>query len=82
MSAGAGECNHVEHWLNGKKVVEYEWGSPEVKELIAKSKFSKWQDFMTKSKGYIAFQFHGDVVSSRGIFGISPALINLILCAI
>ncbi len=59
--------NHVEHWLNGKKIVEYEWGSPEVKELIAKSKFSKWPGFMTKSKGYIAFQFHGDVVSFRNI---------------
>jgi len=31
--------NHVEHWLNGRKVVEYELGSRRLKAAIAKSKF-------------------------------------------
>ena len=52
--------NHVEHWLNGAKVVEYEWGSPEVKELIKTSKFAKLPRFMAESSGHITFQHHGE----------------------
>ena len=59
--------NHVEHWLNGVKVVTYELNSPELKALIAGSKFKAWPRFATKSEGYIAFQFHGDVASYRNI---------------
>jgi hypothetical protein len=58
---------HVEHWMNGKKVVEYQWGSPEVKELIANSKFSKWPGFMTLDRGYIALQHHGGDMSFRNV---------------
>lgn len=58
---------HVEHWLNGVKVVEYEWASPKVKKLIAGSKFHPWIRYMTEAEGYIAFQFHGDVASYRNI---------------
>ena len=52
--------NHVEHWLNGEKVVEYEWGSPEVKELIKQSKFAKLPRFMKEPNGHITFQHHGE----------------------
>ena len=52
--------NHVEHWLNGEKVVEYEWGSPEVKELIKASKFAKLPRFMAEPNGHITFQHHGE----------------------
>src|SRR3954465_4857328 len=31
--------NHVEHWLNGKRVLQYELDSPETRAAIAKSKF-------------------------------------------
>ena len=57
--------NHVEHWLNGKKVVEYQWGSSEVKELIKGSKFAKLPKFMAEPSGHIAFQHHGDEVWFR-----------------
>jgi len=59
--------NHVEHWLNGAKVLEYEWGSPEVKALIAKSKFAPMPKFMAESSGHIVFQHHGDQVWFRNI---------------
>ena len=61
------EGNHVEHWLNGEKVVEYTWASDEVKKLIANSKFKAWPEFMTKETGHIAFQDHGDDVWFRNI---------------
>jgi hypothetical protein len=59
--------NNFEHWINGKKVLEYVWGSDEIKELITKSKFSKWPDFMTMESGHIAFQHHGQVFSIRNL---------------
>jgi hypothetical protein len=57
----------VEHWLNGKKVVDVDLGSPEGKALIAASKFKDWPEFATLSKGHIALQDHGNVVSFRSI---------------
>lgn len=59
--------NKVEHYLNGKLVVEYVWGSDEVKELIANSKFNGWGDFMKEDKGHISFQDHNDNVWFRNI---------------
>jgi hypothetical protein len=51
---------HVEHWLNGKKVLEYELGSDAVKEGLAKSKFRKFPDFGTKIRGHIMLTYHND----------------------
>ncbi|MBS1728304.1 MAG: DUF1080 domain-containing protein [Armatimonadetes bacterium] len=59
--------NHVEHWLNGVKVVEYEKDSPDFKDRLAKSKFKDWADFAKFSTGYIALQDHGDTVAFRNI---------------
>jgi hypothetical protein len=55
--------NHVEHWLNGKKVVEYELGSDALKALVAESKFKDMPRFAREPEGYIAIQHHegGDV---------------------
>jgi hypothetical protein len=58
---------HVEHWLNGKKVVEYTWGSPEIAALIQQSKFKPQPEFMKHNKGYIVFQHHGQEVWFRNI---------------
>jgi hypothetical protein len=59
--------NHVEHWLNGKKVLEYELGSEAVKAGLAKSKFSKLPDFGTKIQGHIMLTYHGDECSFRNV---------------
>ena len=58
---------HVEHWLNGKKVLEYELNSPKLKEAIAKSKFKDIARFGTPVKGHILLQDHGDQVWFRNI---------------
>lgn len=52
--------NHVEHWLNGKKVLEYTLGSPEVKAAVAKSKFRHAAGFGEKMDGYIMITDHHD----------------------
>lgn len=56
----------IEHWLNGKKVLDIDLNSPEFKEALAKSKFKKSEDFGTKP-GKIMLQDHGDKVWFRKI---------------
>jgi Domain of Unknown Function (DUF1080) len=48
--------NHVEHWLNGKKVVEYDLKSPEWTAKVAASKFSKYPNYGLANTGYIGIQ--------------------------
>jgi hypothetical protein len=48
--------DHVEHWLNGKKVVEYDLGSPDWKAKVAASKFAKYPNYGLAKKGYIGIQ--------------------------
>ncbi|PYQ48236.1 MAG: DUF1080 domain-containing protein [Acidobacteria bacterium] len=48
--------NHVEHWLNGVKVVEYELGSPDWEAKVKASKFKDWPNYGRAKKGVIAIQ--------------------------
>ena len=59
--------DHVEHWLNGVKIVEYELGSPEWRERVAASKFAEWPAYGRARRGHIGLQDHGDPVWFRSI---------------
>lgn len=54
--------NHIEHWLNGKKILEFEYGSKLFKELVSNSKFRDMPFFGKASSGHIGLQGdHGEV---------------------
>ncbi|HZJ00322.1 MAG TPA: DUF1080 domain-containing protein [Gemmatimonadaceae bacterium] len=59
--------NHVEHWLNGVKLFEYELGSADWKARVAKAKFHEYPIFGTAPEGHIGLQDHGDHVEYRNI---------------
>ncbi|HYP17002.1 MAG TPA: DUF1080 domain-containing protein, partial [Opitutus sp.] len=47
---------HVQHWLNGEKVVDLDLASDAGKALIAQSKFKSWPKFASLARGHIALQ--------------------------
>ena len=58
---------HVEHWLNGVKLLEYELWTQEWEALVQASKFRQWPGYGRARAGHIALQDHGDRVSYRDI---------------
>ena len=59
--------NHITHWLNGVKVVEYDRSEPSFQELIAQSKYKDLRGFGTAEKGHLLFQNEGTPVRFRNI---------------
>jgi hypothetical protein len=59
--------NHVEHWLNGMKVVEYVRGSNIFKALVARSKFAEFENFGMAKDAPIMLQYHDDQVKFRSL---------------
>lgn len=58
----------VEHWLNGKKVMEANTGSKEFPERVKETKFKNYEGFGRMKKGRILLQDHGDGMHFRNIF--------------
>jgi len=58
---------HLEHWLNGEKVVACEIGSDDWNARVAKSKWAKVTTYGKEPKGHIDLQDHGDKVEYKNI---------------
>lgn len=58
---------HVEHWLNGVKVVEYELWSDEWKQNISNSKWKDHPKYGIFKKGHIGLQDHGGLTMFKNI---------------
>jgi hypothetical protein len=59
--------DHVEHWLNGVRIVAYELGSADWQARVAASKFADMPGYGRARRGHIALQDHGDPVWFRNL---------------
>lgn len=59
--------SHVEHWLNGELIVQYELWTDEWKQLVAQSKFKDHPRYAMARRGRIGIQDHGDWAAFRNI---------------
>lgn len=58
---------HVEHWLNGTKVVDYQLWTPEWEQLKATSKWKDVKTYGMSKSGHIALQDHGGGIAFKNI---------------
>ncbi len=58
---------HVEHWLNGKKVLEYEMWTDDWNERVANGKWKDYPDYGKAETGHIALQDHGSKIWFKNI---------------
>ena len=59
--------NHIEHWINGSKVVEVDLGTARYDSVFQKSKYKSIKDFSVRKKGHIVLQDHGEEIFFRSI---------------
>jgi len=58
---------HVEHWLNGLKVVDYELWTDDWQRRVGGSKFKDYPRYARARRGHIGLQDHGDRIAFRNI---------------
>lgn len=58
---------HVEHWLNGQRIVAYELWSPDWERRVSECKWKDRPDYGRRPSGRIALQDHGDEVAFRNL---------------
>lgn len=58
---------HVEHWLNGQKIVEYNRFSEDFSRRVLNSKFKEFPKYGRLEKGHIMLQDHGGYIHFRNL---------------
>ena len=59
--------NHGEHWLNGNKIAEFEFGSDDILARVEKTKFKRAPGYGVKGPGYIVLTHHNSPAWFRNI---------------
>ena len=59
--------NHVEHWLNGEKVVDYDLHSPDWTKRLMASKFKDVPRYGREPRGHLVLQEHGSRIQYKNL---------------
>jgi hypothetical protein len=59
--------NHVEHWLNGEKVVDYDLYSADWTKRLLASKFKDVPRYGREPKGHLVLQEHGSRIQYKNL---------------